>query len=549
MGKIRSILGVLSPAALLAACRSLWRGVTAVIVLLGVLGLAACIGAGIIYLLLPELRVYVQSLLALGILLILIFLVGGFRELRAAITGRRGRYGTNTTVMVAAFIAIAVLLNFLGARNFHRFDITSAGQFSLAPQTVKVLEELPETVHAVAFFTPGDPTGEVVSNLLKEYTYRTDKFTFDVVDPEANPSAARNYEIKNYGVVVFESGQRRQQVAGSGEQDFTGAILRVTGKQQKKVYYLIGHDERDFTDSGAEGYFYALRGLQADNYEVRALSLATTPTVPEDCAVLIIAGPKKPLLEQEMKPIEDYLRNKGKAFFLLDPNPPENIAELLAPWGIIVPKGQVIDQQSYVHPDVATPAAQRPQYSFSQITRNLDTTFFPGATSFRLDPDLDKQMEKYKMVTVTASPVAATSPTSWQTLNYDPKKEPRFEAATDTKGPLPLALLVEASAPLGEKPVLPPEGAKELKTRLVAIGDSDFVSDQYFYSLGNSDLFLNTVNWLAEEEELISIRPKPPAFRRMVVTQAGWRWIVYSSIALLPLAIVAIGAVNWWRRR
>lgn len=549
MGKLRSLLGALSPTAWLRAIASLWGGVTAIVVFLGVLGLVACIAAATMYLLLPELRIYVQTLLALGLLLILIFIVGAFNQLKNALMGRRGRYGTNTTVMVVAFIAIAALVNFLGDRNFHRFDVTAAGQYSLAPQTVKVLRELTEPVHAVGFFTPADPYSENAANLLTEYTYRTDKFTFEIIDPEANPAAARNYAVKSYGVVVFESGGRRQQVSGSGEQDYTGALLKVTGKQQKKVYVLTGHDERNFDDSGGAGFSLALKGLQADNYQAAPLSLATTPTVPEDAAVLIIAGPKKLLLENEVKPIEDYLKNKGKVIFLLDPNPPEDIVKLLAPWGLIVEKGTVIDQQSYVYPDTATPAAQRPQYQYAQITKELDTTFFAGATAISLDPDLGKQLDKKKVVTVTAIPLAVTTANSWLARDYDPKKEQKFSDATDKKGPLALAVMVEATAPLADRPTQEAEGAKEKKTRLVVIGDSDFASNQYFYSLGNSDLFLNSVNWLAEEEELISIRPKPPAFRRMVVTQAGWRWIVYSSIALLPLAVVAAGAINWYRRR
>ncbi|MBI2907916.1 MAG: GldG family protein [Chloroflexi bacterium] len=549
MSKVRSALGALSPSILLAAIRSMWSGASAVLVFLGALGLVAAVAAGIMYLLLPELRAYVATMLGLGILFMLIFLVGAFNQVKRAMLGRRGRYSTNTMVMIAAFIAIAVMVNFLGARNFTRFDVTAAGQYSLAPQTVKVLSELTDPVHAVGFFTPGDPNGENAATLLKEYTFRTDKFTFELVDPEANPSTARNYAIKDYGVVVFESGQRRQQVTAAGEQGFTGALLKVTGKQQKRVYFLTGHDERNFADGSPDGYSLALKGLQADNYEVAPLSLATTAAVPEDAAALVIAGPKKPLLEAEVKPLQDYLNNKGKVLMLLEPNPPEDMVKLLAPWGVVLDKGSVIDQTSFVYPDAATPAAQRPQYLPSQITKDLDTTFFPSATSVGISPDLVKQQENKKVVTVTVSPLALTTPNSWFVKSYDPKKDPPYDAATDKKGPLALAVSVEATAALPDLPVKPPEGVKERKTRVVVVGDSDFASNQYFYSLGNSDLFLNSINWLSGEEELISIRPKPPAFRRMVVTQAGWRWIVYSSIALLPLAVAAAGALNWWRRR
>ncbi|MEK7682004.1 MAG: hypothetical protein AAB369_04170, partial [Chloroflexota bacterium] len=117
----------------------------------------------------------------------------------------------------------------------------------------------------------------------------------------------------------------------------------------------------------------------------------------------------------------------------------------------------------------------------------------------------------------------------------------------DLLGPLVLAVAVEGSAPLGS-PAPAPSG-QQTRTRIIAIGDSDFATNQYFYSLGNSDLFLNSINWLAEDETLISIRPKPAGIRLIVLTQLEFRYILWSSIALLPLVLVGVGGIVWWRRR
>lgn len=504
-----------------------------------VLGIAALVAAVVVYLIVPQLRASVLSLLALGFLLLLVFFILGFRGIKAAILGRRGRYGTNTSVMIVAFLAIGVLVNILGVQNHQRFDLTAASQFTLSPQTLRVLKDLKQPVKAVGFFVPDDPTKNRTEQLLAEYKYRSDQFSYDFVDPEAKPAVARQYEVRDYGVVVFESQGRLQPVRFASESDFTSAILKVTGKQQKKIYFLTGHGEANLFSSDEAGYSLARQGLDWDNYQVAELSLATEAKMPEDIATLVVAGPKKPLTEKEIELLTNYLKQGGKALFLLDPGTPKEVAEILADWGVVLGSGTIIDQASFVPPDLATPAALRPQYYSSRITENLDTTFFPAATAV-------KSTLKEPSPTLVVLPLAVTSANSW--LTTEPSRT-SFDPAKDIKGPHNLAATVTATAPLSQKGQEEERKASSKTTRLVIVGDSDFASNKYFYSLGNSDLFLNSINWLSEEEELIAIHPKPPEYRRMVVTMRGWNWILYSSMGLLPLVIILAGVFVWWRRR
>ena len=524
--------------------RSLLSGVSMAFALLGVVGV---IGAGIVYLVLPELRSSAIILLALGVLLLLIFLLVAFNQVKRAMLGRRGRYSTNTAVMIFAFVGIAVVLNFLGFKNHQRFDVTASHQFSLAPQTVKILKELDQEVQVTGFFAPGYPDEDEkraqAESLLKEYSYHTDEFSYRFIDYEANPAIARQYEIAERGSLVFESGERRQQVTAVGETDFTSAILKVIGKQQKKIYFLTGHDEHDINTADENGYSYAKDGAQGDNYQVETLSLATKPEVPEDAAAIVIAGARKPLLPDEITAIENYLKGGGNALVLLDPNPPKELVDIVGKWGVEVKNGTVVDQLSFAYPDVASPAIQRPQYLFSQITKQLDTTFFPGVILVK-----PVEMEKPPK-DLTISPLANTTESSWLETTPDPQSAARFDEGQDIKGPITLAVAVEGTGPLGQETSDGANPTSAKAARIVVIGDSDFATNKFFYSLGNSDLFLNSVNWLAEEEQLISIRPKPAEFRRLVVTQRGWNWIVWSSIALLPLAVAAAGGISWWRRR
>ncbi len=512
------------------------------------LAVLAFLAAALLYALLPELRSSVWTLLAVGGLFLLLFVVGAFNQIRVALLGRRGRYGTNTTVMVVAFAIIAVLVNFVGYRNHKRFDITAAGQFSLSRQTLKILGDLKQPVKARGFFAPSNqatyPYKVVADDLLGEYAFQSDKFTYDFVDPDAEPAVARQYEIKEYGTIVFESGERRQQVSYSriNEQGFTAAILQVTGTVQKKVYFLSGHGERDIGNFAEDGYSYAKAGLEGDNYQVELLNLAVTPEVPNDCAVLVIAGPQKPLLEQELKPIEEYFRKGGTGLILVDTKPVPELEGILAKWGLALGKGSIIDVSSFVNPDIGNPLVPRTQYYYTPITQYTDATFFPEATS--VTSTLTEKQEEAG--TIIIIPLAETSQNSWLETELTPGQTPKLDEDKDIKGPLFLAVMVEASAPLGEEEQT--ETGEE-STRLVVFGDSDFASNSFFYSLGNSDMFLNSVNWLAEAEELISIRPKPASYRMLVVSQRVWRWIYLSSIGLLPLAVAVLGGIGWWRRR
>ncbi|MBW2622707.1 MAG: hypothetical protein JRD68_07355, partial [Deltaproteobacteria bacterium] len=228
-------------------------------------------------------------------------------------------------------------------------------------------------------------------------------------------------------------------------------------------------------------------------------------------------------------------------------------------------QGRIIDNAAFVAPDKATPAVFRDNYPPLLITAGLDTTYYPDATSIVLTDQLirvlEAQMEapggqknpdikrwplspaQYRHLVVL--PAVMTTPASW--LETDPKIE-EYERGKDTPGPLAIAVQVIASAPLSEES--PRDTSRQTKlTRIILIGDSDFASNKHIQNGGNGDLFLNSINWLAEEQHLISIRPKPYTFRRLVVSDDAARFIRFSSLALLPFLVVLVGGIIWYRKR
>jgi len=299
-------------------------------------------------------------------------------------------------------------------------------------------------------------------------------------------------------------------------------------------------------------------GLIRDLYTVDNLNLTLTPDIPEDCAVLIMAGTKKALPSGEINTVNAYLKKNGKLLMLIDPNPPAEIKAILSEWGIAVNEGRIIDQGAYVAPDMATPAVFKDHYPRVIITAGLDTTYFPDAVSIDLSNELGRQLEivkeegkakaawpmtavQYRNLAIL--PAILTSRASWM------EREGRESKDVEKKqGPFALGAIIIAGGPVVTDETSQPE-KKDKLTKLIVIGDSDFASNIHFKNGGNGDLFLNAVNWLAEEEHLISIRPKPYSFRRLLVSENELRFIRYSSLFFLPLIAFILGGIIWWRKR
>lgn len=456
----------------------------------------------------------------------------------SALSGRTARQGGNATVVTLAVVGILVLANFLSARHSKRFDLTAERQFSLSRQSLQVLAGLKEPVTVTAFMTPGYWAGEQVRDLLKEYTLHTDKLTVEYVDPEQKLAQARQFGISQDGTLVFQCAGRRQDALGYDEQALTSALVKVTRTEARAVYFLTGHGERDPQSSGQADYQQAADALQRDNYEVKTLNLASTNSVPDDAAVVIIAAPTANLTEPEATALNAYVDRGGSLFILGDPGSDVSFAPLLDRWGLSLRRDIALDPASSFFGDVASPLVSR--YPYHSITKDLAglTSVFPLASSIAQAPELPQG--------VLVSPLVQTSAQSWGETDRQ-SRQARMDAGADTQGPLNLAVAATLD--------LPQEAgnAEARRARLVLFGDADLVSNDVLRSvqgsLGNADLFLNAVSWLAEDESLISIRPAPPTARYVFLTPAQVRLVMYTSVLFLPALVVAAGIWVWWRRR
>ena len=504
----------------------------------------------LIWIFFHEMRPFSYVVMALGGVALLVAFLVSYQQMLPVLTGRRSRFGANTLIMSLIFFGIAMLVNYFvfDVGGNWRVDTTAAKQFSLAPRTVDLLKNLDTPIQAVAFFRESDPeqaaTASQVDDLLHEFDRRSGNFSYRFVDPDADPITAKEYAVSRYQAVIFENlnDGKRQTVATPPvfEERFVTALLLTSGQEQKRVYFLTGHGERDTLDvESDDGYWQAYNGLMHDNYLPLTLNLLDQQQVPDDAAAVIWAGPKKDFVEGEERALEEFLLKGGRMLLLLDPATPPAIRTFVENWGVLVPEGRIIDLASSVGGDPKIPLLERGQYTnlvpeFSDV---LDVTFFPEVSALVPARETPEEMPNIEYL-----PIGATSSNSW--LVRDPAQDRPL--AGDLPGPWAVAVAVNAWAPLA---LLPGTSPTYEQASLVVIGDSDFAANRYFYAFSNSDLFLDSVNWLTEDYSLIQIRPKPLSFRELVLTTRERDFFRYSTWFLLPLTMLGLAGIVWWRRR
>jgi ABC-type uncharacterized transport system involved in gliding motility auxiliary subunit len=280
---------------------------------------------------------------------------------------------------------------------------------------------------------------------------------------------------------------------------------------------------------------------------VKDLLLMQQQGVPEDAAALIIAGPQKDLLPAEQESLTTYINSGGNVLFLLDPDQAPGMTAFLQQYGILVGDNIILDPFSRVFGagydmPVASAYAQHP------ITQNFNiATFFPVARSVQLAEQLPDG--------VSGVELAESSPQSWAETSKEELQQGtvEFHEGRDLAGPVPLAVVttraVSQDAEPGENTQVTGETPKPREARVVVFGDSDFASNTYLGLSGNSDLFLNTVSWMAEEEDLIAIRAKDPETVPLMFTAGQGRFAFFLTVILLPLVVIGTGITVYMKRK
>jgi ABC-type uncharacterized transport system involved in gliding motility auxiliary subunit len=492
-----------------------------------------------------------------GAALILAHLLLRFEDITRAVGARRLRYGGNTVVLTLVVFGILATVNWLVYRHTKRWDLTKNQRYSLSEQSRKVAAGLKDEVK-VSYF---QKSAEMAygQERMKNYEAASPKIKVSFVDPLKDPGTAREYGVTTVPSIVVERGSKREKIANDSEQDVTNALIKVTRDTKKTVCFAEGEGERDPDDSSDRGYSAAKSALGKSQYEIQKVLLLREKKVPEACTVFVVGGPEKDLLPAEIDAVRAFVKGGGKALLMVEPEFKDaypNLTGLLKEWNIETAKDVVVDASGVGELFGAGPITPlAAQYPYHEITKDFRvTTAFHTARSM--------EAGKATIEGVTAQNLAETSPASWAESDLTLKQNPlKRDEGKDRKGPIALAVVATirepepkaspSPSPSPEASPTPGEDEKPKKPegRVIAFGDVDFASNALLGFQGNADFFQNAVAWLAQDADLISIRPKEAEDQRMFLTRSQEQNILILALGLLPGSFVALGVAAWWRRR
>ena len=450
---------------------------------------------------------------------------------------RQTKYAAYAVVYILVVVTAVVIANLLADRYNKSYDATSNKRYSLSDQTAKVVEGLKQP--ATIFYFDQGTRFQHAKDLLDEYASLSPKIQVKYVDPDKSPQEAREAGITNYGTALVQVGTRKEEAKSLTEEGITGAIIRDLKNTTRTVCFVAGSGEHQIDDSERSGYSRFKDLLGKDNYQAKSIDLLQKADVPSDCTVLVVGGPTRDYQQPEVDALKKYVEGGGRALLMLDPplkigrsNIGDNdaLTGLLQSWGVTVDKDLILDlnpigQLAGLGPQVALITS----YESHAIVTGMKGT----ATGFPLSRSLEvKNGDKtsvQKLFDSSSTSLATNNLSSPAVDPNDPKNK---------KGPLTLAAAGTYNT-----------GKQDVQGRFVVVGSSAWTANSFITFNGNSDLALNTVDWLGSDEDLISIRPKEQEDRRITMTRAQLALVRGVSQFLLPLFVVVAGVAVWWRRR
>ncbi len=463
------------------------------------------------------------------------------------IRARATKAGAGSAAAAVLFLAILAGINYVSYRHPARADLTKEKAYTLSPQARKVLRNLKQTVKLTAYYAvSGQERAQYqqMRDLVDQYTRVSGRINLQVIDRYAKPFEVENAKakgIRGFPCLVVEAGSNREIISSSevNEQKLTSAILKVTQKTARKVYFLAGHGELDPDSYEQEsGASYLKRVLLEDNYQVENLNLMEKKEVPADCTVLLVAGPRMTPTPEEQEALRKYLNAAGRVLLLEAPTPAPTWQDLfLTPFGIKVRDDWVIDPNN----GQVTPVIK---YEYHAITAPLQNniTLFPLPRSLELSRE--QSYEPGRQVSELVKSAAG----SWgETNQYNLE----YTEGKDTKGPLAIAAAAtkELEEPAASAPDKKKEETPKKTMRVVVVGSAGAAANGWFPLAGNPDFFANSVNWLTESEDLIAIRPRSATPPPLYLTPSQAKRVKLVSLYLMPGILLLLGLGIWWARR
>lgn len=484
--------------------------------------------------------------------------------------------GGSAGIGILLFLAIVVVIQYITLQHPKRWDLTETKLHSLSPQSKKVLrtfEEKKIPIQVLVFHgnrdTGDQDSRDTVRDLLDRYRDEYADLHYSMIDPDRERSVAMQNKVDSYPTFILKADDREERIHTATEESVTNAIVKLLSNEVKKIYFLKGHGELSPGSTAEEGFSAAKEHIEKQNLKTDELVLLQAAGVPKDASLLIIAGPKTDPMDSEIAAIKDYLNRGGSIMVMLNPFQTPKLSAFLKDYGIATAEDIVVDKLSrafggdYLMPVIV-------KYEPFPITKDFTVaSFFPETRSVRAS---EKPIPH-----VTTKELALTSPVSW-TIDQEQLKSGNasFDPQKGMKGPVSVMV---ASTFINPEPPKPFQGgqkkeeettssdvtgntasasktgneetkaSKPTQARIVVFGSSRLASNKFFRLQGNPDLFMNSVSWLIQDENLIAIRPKSTKAQPLILTPNQYLAVLILPVVIIPLAWIIAGLVIYIYRR
>lgn len=472
-------------------------------------------------------------------------------KFKEALSNKRIRYGTYTSVMTLGVIAIVIIINLLVGQLNLKFDLTTNKMFSISDQTKTVVSELNKDVNIYTTYQTGSENIQFIE-MLDKYKDLSSKIKITNKDPNLNPTFMQKYvkgtETIASGSIIVESGDRFKvlspydlvdyqpnyqtysyQATGIAlESKVTGAIQYVTTDNLPIAYVIEGHEEFELPST-------AQKSLEDENYEVKSLNILTTGAIPDDASILIINPPTRDYSKDEAKIVTDYLTKGGRAIFTLSMYREDmtNYESILASYGV-KPQNKLIVEgdSSYSAPN--NPITLMPNIESHDITNSITS----NKLNILLGNTQGIEILEEKNANTKITPLLTTSKSAYAKSNDE--SVTLAKESGDIEGPFNLAVLIEDSWF---------NDSQSYQSKVVVISTYNLFGNYGYGSLANTDLFMNSINYLVDKQDSIYIRSKSLAVEQLSLNATQALILCGISVILIPIVILVIGAVIWFRRK
>lgn len=441
-------------------------------------------------------------------------------------------------VFTLLFLGVVGLVGWLSTRYTAEFDWTAGGRNTLSEASLKVLDLLKEPVKITAYAREEKTLRERIAEQVGRFTRHKPDLTLNFVNPDTQPDQVRELGIAVDGELRVEYQGRSEEVQSASESAIANALQRLAHVGEQHLVFLEGHGERSPKGQANHDLGQFGEELTRKGMTVSLLNLATTPAVPDNTRMLVIAGPRVNLLPGEVTIIQDYLNKGGNLLWLADPGEEHGLTPLAQQLGIGFLPGKVVDASAQLFGIDDPTFALVAEYSPHPVVMGFQAmTLFPAVAA--LDKVGESAFERTSFLQTLPRSWTETGPIEGK-IQFDAGKNER-------EGPLTIAYALTRVKPS-------PEG-KDKKAeepvvqRVIVLGDGDFLSNSYLGNGGNLNLGLNIVHWLSQNEQFINIPAKTAPDRSLNLSPIASTVIALGFLLLVPLALFGSGAFIWLRRR